>query len=607
MAPKLGSYKKDLEYNKFNKKGAVRTSLENASGHVTSVQHPLPTDGDSIYHKDINVDESNLYNFSGEITDFFDDLETISTDSTTNNPKKLMFWFKRTAYTSAIGLGCNDLNASFSNIKVELLGSGKVVRETIDLTNDNTKYNSKLVQFQPAALNGFILSFETSDTVCLSNITIRKDVKVDAQLEALRPDGEMAHIGCTLRNNLNVSINEYGDTPAIDAFDRLRVSEPFTIFDSKQLHDKQPLFWDEEIGGNATSAHSQVDANVRMSVTANSNDYAIRQTKQRFNYQAGKSQLILMTFYSPQALGATKRVGMFDGTGVNYLTPNNGIFFECNNELSWNICKDGTITERVLQENWNVDKLDGTGPSKITLDLDSAHILVMDFEWLGVGRVRVGFVIDGLIYYVHYFNHANNAAFPTVYMSSPNLPLRYSIETDGTTATSLDHICSTVMSEGGIEKTGVLRVVETATNAPVNSVSINQTQAVLAIRLKEVYKDVTILPESMSMMCTTNDRFRWAVAINPTIDGTVTFSPLENSAIEAAVFSGNNQIQDGNQGIVIASGFASSESRETDSALNTALKIGSTIAGERDTLVLMVTALSANPSIYGSLNFRELL
>ena len=145
---------------------------------------------------------------------------------------------------------------------------------------------------------------------------------------------------------------------------------------------------------------------------------------------------------------------VFDGTGTNNLTPNNGIFFECDGSLSWNIAKNGSITETVTQANWNVDKLDGTGPSGITLEPEATQILIIDYEWLGVGRVRVGFVIDGLIYYVHYFNHANDDTFTSVYMSTPNLPLRYTIETDGTEAAELDHICSSVISEGGLEETG---------------------------------------------------------------------------------------------------------------------------------------------------------
>lgn len=268
------------------------------------------------------------------------------------------------------------------------------------------------------------------------------------------PTGTFVNFGATRKGNFKVAIQEYGDTAAIDAFARLRISEPYTIFDSKQLHDKQPLFWDEEINASGTSNHSSVDACTVMTVTASASDSVIRQTKQRFNYQPGKSQFVLMTFHSTQDPSITCRIGLFDGTSANHLTPNNGIFFLCNNEVSWNIAKNGTITETALQADWNIDPMDGSGPSGYILDLDATQILLLDFEWLGVGRVRCGFVFNGIPYYVHQFVHANDPTFTTVYMSTPNLPLRYDIQSDGTSAGALDHICSTVMSEGGLEKTG---------------------------------------------------------------------------------------------------------------------------------------------------------
>jgi len=436
-------------------------------------------------------------------------------------------------------------------------------------------------------------------------ITDQDDAElVKAVLTAKKDDGEYINIGATNNENLRVSVQEYGDTPAIDAFDRLRISEPFTIFDSKQLHDKQPLFWDEETGGSATSTHSSIDANVAMTVTASASDYVIRQTKQRFNYQPGKSQLIFFTFQSPQVSGVDSRMGLFSGTGTNNLTPNNGIFFECNGTLSWNVAKNGSIAETATQSNWNVDPLDGTGASGITLDMTATQIGVIDFEWLGVGRVRVGFVIDGLIYYCHYFNHSNDNTFTSVYMSSPNLPLRYSIETDGTNGSTLDHICSSVISEGGIEKTGILRSVDTG-NTYLTSLNTGNSYALIGIRLKAAYNDVTIIPEGLSIFLGTNDAFKWQLQLNPTIAGTFTYNDLANSAVQYATGGSTNTIT--TDGIVISSGGGSTSTRQSDSDLQTALRIGQTIGGVMDELVLVIRPFSTNLSAWAGLNFRELL
>jgi len=310
-----------------------------------------------------------------------------------------------------------------------------------------------------------------------------------------------------------------------------------------------------------------------------------------------------MTFFTPQVAGVTSRIGYFDATGANNLTPNNGIYFECDGTLSWNICKNGTVTENITQDNWNVDKLDGTGASGITLDLEATQIIVIDFEWLGVGRVRVGFVIDGLIYYCHHFNHANDSTFSSVYMSTPNLPLRYSIETDGSAGSTLDHICGSVISEGGVEKTGVLRSVENADTFVAGYGA--QKYAILGIQLKDDYIDVSVIPEKIQVVIGTNDAFKWELQVNPTVNGTFTYNDLDDSAVQVAQGVLTNTIA--TDGIIEARGGGSTTSRGDVGDLQTALKIGSNIDGTKDQLVLVIRPFSTNLSVWGCLNFRELL
>jgi hypothetical protein len=585
-----------------SKDNPVNVGLITEDSKNVDSQHPLSTDGDSVYCKDVWVEESEINNFSGSICDVFDNLHTVITDKTSTDPKEILLHFKRTTVMSSISFG--SFSGNFSNIKIIVIASGGIETPIIDESADSTKYTSRTFELPVVGFNAMKFQFHTADQVTLSNIFIPKVTAVVSRIQGQRDDGDFEVIGATNNGHFKVSVQEYGDTPSIDAFDRLRTAEPFTLFDSKQLHDKQPLFWDETTGGSATSVHSSVNAEVKMSVTASSSDYVIRQTKQRFNYQPGKSQLIFMTFHSPQATGITNRVGIFDGTGTNNLTPNNGIFFECDGGLTWSICKDGTVTESVEQANWNVDKLDGTGASEITLDMTESQIMIIDFEWLGVGRVRVGFVIDGLIYYCHYFNHANHSGFDSVYMSTPNLPLRYSIETDGTTASHFDHICSTVMSEGGVEKTGILRGIDNGASY-ITSLGSGTTYALLGIRLKAAYKDITVIPESLSAIAGTNDAFRWSLHINPTVTGTFTYNDLANSAIQWANGTAKPTITA--DGIIISSGYASTASKQTSESLNTALRIGSTIAGVQDTLVLAITPITSNMSTLTSLEFRELL
>ena len=566
------------------------------------IHHPVPVGGDQLYPADVNLTYSNGYTFSGDITSLLDNRWSTLIDSTANNPKELLYEFERPMQTSIMGLVTES--GSFSNtvIKYAVSTSGWIT--LLDESADATAKDFLLTPSTPITFNKLKFEFHTANTVTLTGFNLGKSKQVIAQIQGLNDGGELVSVGATTGGNLRVSLQEYGDTPAIDAFDRLRVSHPYTIFDSKQLWDDQPLFFDENLGGSATSTHSTVHARVQLAVTASASDYAIRQTKQRFNYQPGKSTLILLTFLATQETGITKRIGFFDGTGGTFMTPNDGIFFEVNDTTcSWNIAKNGSTTETVTQANWNYDPMDGTGPSGVTLDLDATQIAIIDFEYLGVGRIRVGFVVGGIIRYVNYFNHANDPTFTTVYMSTPNQPIRYDIQSDGTGAGSLDHICGTVMSEGGLEQTGIGRSVDTE-NTHVDANAADTPYCVLGLRLKTTHLDLTVLPQFISMISETNDDFKWSLLLNPTYNGTFTYSDITNSGCQYAKGATANDITA--LGTQLDSGYAKSAG-SIDRQISTNLRIGSLIDGTRDEIVLAVTPLSSNSDIQASLTFRELL
>lgn len=562
----------------------------------------MPVNGGQLYPHDVNLEHSEMNTFSGTPIDLLDNRWSEITDTTSNNPKIMRIEFERPMQTTIIGLV--SYTGTFSNTVIKFGISNSPAYTLLDESADPTLKQIVVATTAPITLNYLILEFHTVNTVTLSGMNMSKSDLVTAQIQGVNDFNQLVSVGATTGGNLRVSIQEYGDTPAIDAFDRLRVSDPFTIFDSKQIYDKQPLFYDESIGGSATSVHSTTHARTQMTVTASASDFVIRQTKQRFNYQPGKSELVFITFFAPQDAGCTKRIGLFDGTGTNYLTPNNGIFLEITeNDVTINIAKAGTTTESISQANWNVDPLDGTGPSFITLDLDTAQIFVMDFEWLGVGRARCGIVYRGIAYYFHYFNHSNELMYSTVYMSTPNLPARYDIQSDGTGGGYLDHICCTVMSEGGIELTGVSRSIDTQ-NIHLDANAADTIYVLLALRLKPTHLDLTVLPETMSMISETNDDFRWSLLLNPTYAGTLTYTDITSSGCQRAAGTTTNTISA--EGIKLASGYAKSAGSIESKIVNN-LRIGSMIDGTRDELILAVTPLASNADFQGSLTFRELL
>ena len=585
----------------------VKTMAVDKNGVPIDINNPFQVDSDSVYPEDVLESLSDIGDFTGgALQDLYVRNDVVLTNTTSDPIKSITIQFERGVLTDAFGI--STTSGDFSNLAIYAIfrNGGEIL--IFDGSTDSTKVNQKIVEnVGTVKLDGVRFEFHTTDTVSISDNVIIKGALVSSILRAVRDDQVATNIGATNNNNLRVSVQEYGDTPAVDAFARLRVSDNFTIFDSKQLDDKQPLFWDEELGGSATSIHSSADASTNMTVTANAADYVIRQTKQRFNYQPGKSQLVMMTYHTDHQDGATVRVGIYDGTGVNNLDPNNGIFFETNSGLSWNIAKNGTVTETIAQANWNVDKLDGTGASEITLDPSAPQILAIDYEWLGIGRVRVGFVINGLIYYCHYFNHSNIPAFDSVYMSTPNLPLRYTIETDGTTGGELSHICSTVISEGGTEKTGVLRSVD-AGNTFISMPTSGATYAVVGIRLKSAYRDITVIPEFASVVADQKEvPLKWTLQLNPTINGTFTYAELDQSSVQYAQGATANTVSA--QGIVFDSGYIprTDKGASIDRQFQTALKIGQTIAEVGDELVLCVTPLDSDAEVLASLTFRELL
>jgi len=262
-----------------------------------------------------------------------------------------------------------------------------------------------------------------------------------------------------------------------DAFSRLRVSEPFTLGDYKHLYGLDPNFLDHvENGGSVSFQANQACA--RLTTSGNSNSRVVHQSKFYHHYMPGKSQLILSSFNFYNAVAnVTKRTGYFDD--------NNGIFFEQAGDGTLSIVLrsfvSGVAVEtRKTQAEWNTDACDGTGASKFDLQIDKTQLLFIDFQWLGVGKIRVGFAHEGSYIVAHTFNGSNDLS--TVYMSNPNLPVRCEILNTGATAGSyFDQICSTVISEGGYVEAGQDWAVQ---SPALRSLGVGATLPVLAIRLK---------------------------------------------------------------------------------------------------------------------------
>jgi hypothetical protein len=398
----------------------------------------------------------------------------------------------------------------------------------------------------------------------------------------------------------SVSLNTAGQ---IDSFGRLRVSQVNTFFDSKQLHDKQPLFWDEvDSGGAETSTHSTANAQTVMT-TSNSGEYVIRQTFQRFNYQTGKSQQIFMTFggFDLEA-NITKRVGYFTSTTV---APHNssfdGLWLENDGtNVSIEVYRSGTQVFSVNQSAWD-DPMDGSGASGQTIDWSKGQIMMIDFEWLGSGNPRFSFVIDSVIYPVHLCKNANVNAL--VYMSSPNQPLRYEIRQTGAGSGTLNHICSTVGSEGALNLNGK----NGHAGQEVTSITLASTATtypLIGLKLRSGYEDAVIDLITASILETSAKRVHWELVLNPTVTigaGAFSYSNLTNYGIQYAIGDGTVTCSGGT---VLSGGYVDASNETTE--LQNAIRLGVDIAGTLDEIILTGRPVSANAVVYSSIDFKEL-
>jgi len=385
-----------------------------------------------------------------------------------------------------------------------------------------------------------------------------------------------------------------------DAFGRLRTSGPYTLFDSQNRYVKNDLF-DETTSTGGTVTYDANASTVLLNVTTSSGSSVVRQTYRSFSYQPGKGLLTLNTFVMDTAKDNVR-------TRVGYFNEQNGVFLERNgttvNIVRRSYTSGAAVDTAVSQSSWNGDKLDGTGDSGYVLDLTKAQILWQDFEWLGVGSVRVGFVIDGQYIICHTFQNANNLS--SVYMTTAMLPVRYEITNTGVaaSASTLKQICSTVISEGGYEKKVALNVARmTTANGSISTTFV----PLVSLRLASGRTGAVVIPDGYSVLptATSSTTFEIVLVKNPTLTG-ASWAATDSSNVEqdlaATSFTGGTIVQ---QQFVLSSNLASGIVAGT-SDYNWDLQFGATIAGTSDIYTLAVRSLSGTHNAIGSLSFWDL-
>ena len=393
---------------------------------------------------------------------------------------------------------------------------------------------------------------------------------------------------------------------AVDAFGRARMSTPLTLFDSSHRYHDNGL-WSTSNTAGATYAHSVNSGMVALNLPTTANAEIIRETNKVFSYQPGKSLQTMNTFVMNAAKpNLRQRVGYFGAQ--------NGIYLELDGTTLNFVQRSfvgGVLSEtRVSQANWNVDTLLGdvdSSPSQIALDISKAQILFIDIEWLGLGTVRCGFVIDGKLIHCHSFHHANRIA--STYMTTASLPLRYEIKNTGTTgsASTLQQVCSTVISEGGYELRGLQQAIGTPITAAKTLATGGTYYPVASIRLKATALDAIVILTAISLLGVGNGiNFSWRVTVGATVTTASWVDAGANSAVEYTLLG--TAVTGGR---ILASGYFNSSNQGSPSVdiLKEALfKFQLERNGLTNTpsaLTLEVAAGTDTNSVFGSLDWEE--
>ena len=444
---------------------------------------------------------------------------------------------------------------------------------TISLNANNITVSNQRVETLLNAISSQIfyiqtytddLESNTFDTASACDDTYRELLKLNSNFKTLSTTDFTIHASRTIpvSGNIVATVDTTKGFPVtfaastnFDAFGRLRISSPMTLFDSSHRYRDNNLWSTLSVNGGSVSFNASQGL-MELNVTNTTGASAIRETTKVFSYQPGKSLLVMNTFVmASSATNLRQRVG--------YFGDQNGIYFQLDDDTISIVERSlvtGSVAESVVsRSNWNGDKLDGTGSSGIVLDITKAQILWMDIEWLGLGTVRVGFIINGQFIVCHSFHHAN--IIDSTYITTASLPLRYEITNKAATVGSktLKQICSTVISEGGYELRGLQQAVSIPITAPRTFAVAGTFYPIISIRLKTTPDrlDAIVILTALSMLGGGNGvDYNWQVRAS----GVTTGGSWVDAGVDSAVqynITGTSYAGGG----ILASGFLNSANR----------------------------------------------
>ena len=400
-----------------------------------------------------------------------------------------------------------------------------------------------------------------------------------------------------LINSLGVYIK---DGANLDAFGRTRISDPMTLFSVQQQYDSSPIQLEAGSTGNGvTPAHN---ANSRMSalVVNAGTGTSWMQSYQYIPYQPGKSQLIKMTGVLGTAIANTT-------VEFGYMDDDNGVFLRQNGTSGLQFVlrskTSGSIVETVVNKaSWNLNP-------NITINESNNIILVIDLQFLGMGRLRCGFNRDGKTIYCHEFLNENNISVP--YMQTASLPVRIEVKATVSAATKTSWLkCVSVESEGGfIEDYGYSFSTPILTDTAANGVFT----PIMSLRPKLTYNGFTnrsqLILVDFNLAVTGNNGVDYIVTTGTTYS-TATYTDVDaSSAFEYASVLPATATTIGRR---LHSGFVSATNGTKDNveqALSLRTPIALNRAGQQTangTINILCSGTGANTAVRVVLNYKEI-
>ena len=388
---------------------------------------------------------------------------------------------------------------------------------------------------------------------------------------------------------------------------RMKISDYQATFFNTFQYGKETDIWDEYTANGGSAAHNTNTNNVDMSVGSTLGSIVIRQTRNTMRYIPGRTSTLTyaIRFQTP-VTGIRRRLGLFD--------ENNGFFFEdagvigANGLPEYNVVvrskTSGVVVEnRVPRQQWNGDKLDGTGPSGIVASPTAQHMVNFEYEWYGAGQIIVGWTIGGHTHTIHTFNHGNLIDLP--WASTPFLPIR--LELENLTGAAGTHYLyqgsNSLISEGVPDKLGIAQNITTPITGRTMT-SANTFYPILSIRLKTAALKGIVLPTFFQAATVDNTSVFYKLVRNATLTGANFVDMPDANAftqydVSATAYTGGTDLD---SGFVISGGGGTGIRLDA----NTVYQIGRSSMGTvSDTLTLCIACPNANKSALAAMTWIE--